>query len=377
MVWPQIRFKPIVDNRPGAAHNHWRSTTSDAVRGEVEDDAFACLTIAYQRMAASGWKQIQNRPRRAITTVEAGARALVTMSFAWRARLTTAATRSTWVKSICACIRIIWLSRIERRRRNASPRIPIPELLLRSGSMAAAVFTGTAAKSFCVCARDNFRSGGKKGRKKSCAIVSSAPVQCSMRVALLRPGLFGVLLLVGPWRCLAQSGSSTNLATTNILSITWNPSPSESVAGYALYWGLSAGTCTNRLDFGNVTTVTLLLARLETNAVYHFTVVARDDAGDESSPSNMIQYRLSPTWPLPRSRPRRPYVGNWVPPEPPRVPPIEFEGRVGESYQVQTTTNLLDWEVVLTTNCVQNGKVSIELPYSPAFTQRFFRLVRP
>jgi hypothetical protein len=67
-------------------------------------------------------------------------------------------------------------------------------------------------------------------------------------------------------------------------SLTWNPSPDPSVAGYNIYYGITNGIYTNMVSVGNVTNTTI--QNLEPNMVYYFVAKAYDDAGNESLPSN-------------------------------------------------------------------------------------------
>jgi hypothetical protein len=77
-------------------------------------------------------------------------------------------------------------------------------------------------------------------------------------------------------------GTTTNVTVST--SLTWNPSPDPSVAGYNIYYGITNGIYTNMVSVGNVTNTTI--QNLEPNMVYYFVAKAYDDAGNESLPSN-------------------------------------------------------------------------------------------
>jgi hypothetical protein len=202
-----------------------------------------------------------------------------------------------------------------------------------------------------------------------------------MSGARFRSGLLGVLLFSGGLPLEAQFAATNWFTpppfTTNVIGITWNPSPSESVTGYRVCWGLTPATCTNRLDVGDVSVVSLTFLRLQTNATYFLTVLARDDLGDESPPSNMISYQVSPVRFALRARKPGVRIAPPTVPVTPQVPSLVFSGRKGESYHLLASTNLLEWEVAFTTNCASDGPVSLSPPYSAAYPQRFFQVIGP
>jgi hypothetical protein len=85
---------------------------------------------------------------------------------------------------------------------------------------------------------------------------------------------------------------STNPPVSDpVVMLGWRPSPSPNAAGYLLCWGFASGGCTNQLDAGNVTNVTV--GGLTANISFFFTVVAYSDTGDQADPSNEIQYSVT------------------------------------------------------------------------------------
>ena len=104
------------------------------------------------------------------------------------------------------------------------------------------------------------------------------------------------LLVLGPGQLPAANSPlgvlpppSTNQPTTGLqISMGWDPSPDANITGYYVCWGLATGQCTNLIDVGNLTEVTL--GSLVTNVFYFFTVVAYDAVGNKAQPSNEIQY---------------------------------------------------------------------------------------
>lgn len=116
-------------------------------------------------------------------------------------------------------------------------------------------------------------------------------------MSLIRSGLYlGVLLMVlSPFRSLAQNSLAITTNSPCMVSLGWRPSPSADVSGYYLCWGFVSGQCTNRLDAGSVTNVSL--TGLIPGLTYYFTVVAYSSFGDESPPSNEVSYSAPTTLP--------------------------------------------------------------------------------
>ena len=171
--------------------------------------------------------------------------------------------------------------------------------------------------------------------------------------------------------------TGTIVSQTNALNLVWNPSPSPGVVGYAVYWGLSDDSCTNRIALRNVTSVTL--AGFRRRGTYSLAVAAYDASGEESPWSNSIQY----------SRP--PFVMPVLPPNTATnllqlqhmnltgtnsVLRLSFTGQADVDYQLQATEDFQRWEVLCATNCVEQQLVVYDLPYSATTAGRFFRLVQ-
>ncbi|MCB1129197.1 MAG: fibronectin type III domain-containing protein, partial [Verrucomicrobiae bacterium] len=83
-------------------------------------------------------------------------------------------------------------------------------------------------------------------------------------------------------------GLGISLAEGHAVTLTWNPSPSNNVAGYRIHYGFIPGGYAHALTFGVVTNVTFdLPIQGET---YYFTATAYDAAGLESGYSNEVLY---------------------------------------------------------------------------------------
>ncbi|MEZ4484820.1 MAG: fibronectin type III domain-containing protein [Syntrophotaleaceae bacterium] len=96
--------------------------------------------------------------------------------------------------------------------------------------------------------------------------------------------ILATLLLVAPSALLAQN-----------ISLDWDPSDSEDVAGYKIYYkanstelpldGIEALEGPSPIDVGNVTSFTL--TEMPEGSVYYFRATAYDSAGNESTLSNL------------------------------------------------------------------------------------------
>jgi hypothetical protein len=102
-------------------------------------------------------------------------------------------------------------------------------------------------------------------------------------LAVLQPPLQGQLYVV------SETSVTNAPAVSHPVTMVWNPSP-DNVIGYFLCWGFASGECTNRLDVGNVSSVTI--AGLQTNVTYYFNVIAYGGLDQESAPSNEIAYSV-------------------------------------------------------------------------------------
>jgi len=74
------------------------------------------------------------------------------------------------------------------------------------------------------------------------------------------------------------------------LTLSWNASSNENVAGYKIYYGTAAGVYTNEVSVGNVTTATI--SGLEAGTTYYFAATTCDSTGIESDYSNIVTYSI-------------------------------------------------------------------------------------
>lgn len=168
---------------------------------------------------------------------------------------------------------------------------------------------------------------------------------------------------------LVASPSATNGSASGFVALGWNSSPDTSVTGYFVGWGLSSDACTNLLDAGSATSVTV--AGLAANVTYYFTVVAYDNAGDQSPPSNVVMY-------APGS------VVSYAPGSALSIQPtsggnapglsLSFQGQAGVVYSLQATMDFTNWVTIFTTNCPAAGPVAFQVTDMASYPRRFYRV---
>ena len=76
------------------------------------------------------------------------------------------------------------------------------------------------------------------------------------------------------------------------VTLSWQPSPSTGVVGYAIYYGIVSGVYTQRVDVGNQTSAAI--TGLTAGVSYYFAVTAYTTTGLESEPSNEVDYTVPP-----------------------------------------------------------------------------------
>jgi hypothetical protein len=155
------------------------------------------------------------------------------------------------------------------------------------------------------------------------------------------------------------------------VSLVWDPSPDTNVVGYFLCWGTASGLCTNQLNAGNATMVTVHC--FTTNAVYYFNVVAYNAIGQPADPSNEVQYSgmdlpafLGPTLAVQPALSRTSPAGI----------SLSFQGSAGATYAVLASQDLIRWDTIWTTNCATDVAVIFNATDATNYIQRFYHVVQ-
>src|SRR5262245_3869223 len=102
-----------------------------------------------------------------------------------------------------------------------------------------------------------------------------------MHLVRLTAGLLTVALLA----CSSEMGRAVTLG--------WDASTGEGVAGYRVYYGVASRSYTNVVDAGNKTSIQI--SGLSDTATYYFAVTAYNTLMLESDPSSEITFKPLPT----------------------------------------------------------------------------------
>ncbi len=174
----------------------------------------------------------------------------------------------------------------------------------------------------------------------------------------LRSGLLGLFL---PLMCLAPCWADELPGCP--VTLAWDASPDASVTGYALYYGLEAGSTTNRVDVGleRIVTLTNLLAFSN----YFFYAVSYNALGMESVPSDWLYYRPPA---ITRLRIAKTEDDGTV---------LRFRTSASALCRIEYCTNLEvnQWQTLTTTNADAAGNIVLTDLHDESHTNRFYRAV--
>jgi len=145
------------------------------------------------------------------------------------------------------------------------------------------------------------------------------------------------------------------------LTLAWDPSPSSTVSGYALYYGASATNLDYYVDVG--TNTSYLATGLQQGQTNYFAVVAYNAQGVESPFSNLITYVV----------PGLLSVASKAGPRSPAV--ISFPVTPGHTYKVQASVNLKTWAPIFQFSATNSQMVQFQDAESANLKMRFYRLV--
>jgi len=161
-------------------------------------------------------------------------------------------------------------------------------------------------------------------------------------------------------------GASVGVLTAGQTTATlrWNPSPSESVSGYRVYFGAESGGYTNTTDVGNSTEISI--PGLEIGVTYYFVVSAYDATGVESDYSNEVGYTptISSTVSVLSLQLQVAGVGQIF---------LTGTGPVGRTYDIQASSDLQNWTVIGRMTVDAAGVLNFTDPDAGKYSARFYR----
>ena len=160
-----------------------------------------------------------------------------------------------------------------------------------------------------------------------------------------------------------QQAAAPRIASGRSATAFWSPSSDTNVVGYLIRYGFSSESCTNLLDAGAATNVTVF--GLEAGSTYYFFVTAYDRAGLESTPSNEIDYTVPEAVTAP-SAPIALQMRN----DSTSGMTLEFEAPSGgTSYVIQATEDFQTWVPISTNTSI------VPITDAANYPHRFYRVV--
>jgi len=165
----------------------------------------------------------------------------------------------------------------------------------------------------------------------------------------------GLLLVPAGLKAVALPASPCTLG--------WTLSHDASIAGYALYFGISGSLATNRQALGRTNAVTLF--NLFASSNYFFYVVAYDASGVESPPSNIVNYK-----PQVMSRLKLTSAS-------PGTKNLQFRAAPASVCLIQYTPTLkpAQWQILGSATADANGNITFADPTTGSAPSRFYRAV--
>lgn len=161
--------------------------------------------------------------------------------------------------------------------------------------------------------------------------------------------------------------SAPRIASGKSATAVWNPSADTNVVGYFIRYGLSSESCTNLLDAGAASNVTVY--GLETGLTYYFSVTAYDSAGQESAPSNEITYTVQ------ESTASSEQITLQMRNDSNSGMTLEFEATSAGTYKIEATEDLNNWTTIQTTNAAA-GTITFPVTDAANYPHRFYRMVK-
>jgi hypothetical protein len=141
----------------------------------------------------------------------------------------------------------------------------------------------------------------------------------------------------------------------------WNLCQNACVSGYALYFGMSGSSATNRQLLGLTNSVTLFNLLASSN--YFFYVVAYNANGIESPPSNILNYRPQALSALKLT------------PSSSKTMTVQLHAAPGSICQIEYTPALdpAQWQILGSATADANGNITITDPAAGDSPARYYR----
>ncbi len=145
------------------------------------------------------------------------------------------------------------------------------------------------------------------------------------------------------------------------VTLAWDPSPDDSVAGYNAYYGVASRSYTNLIDVGDATRATI--PGLIEGTTYFFAVTAYNFLGLESVFSDELSYTVP-------AAPAQLQIlvatnGQLV---------LIVTGPAGRSYDLLMTEDFTDWTVIGNVTIAAGGSTEFLDTNASNFQARFYRM---
>ncbi len=165
-----------------------------------------------------------------------------------------------------------------------------------------------------------------------------------------------------------QLAAAPRIASERSATAVWSPSSDTNVVGYLIRYGFSSESCTNLLDAGAATNVTVF--GLEAGSTYYFSVTAYDSAGMESEPSNEIGYIVPEAVTAPSGT-----IALQMKNDRDSGMTLEFQAPSAGIYEIQATEDFQTWATIQTTNAFA-GPITFPVTDAANYPHRFYRMVK-
>jgi hypothetical protein len=170
----------------------------------------------------------------------------------------------------------------------------------------------------------------------------------------LRLAAFAAILLT--------SCASLSAKASQSVSISWDAAADASAKGYIVYAGKSGTNYTAQMDVGTNTSVTF--TGMTEGTTNYFAVSAYNAANIVSAPSSAITYIVPGKLSMKTKS------------APTSAAALTFATAPGHYYQVQASTDMINWTTVYqTATATNNATVEYDDPQASSMSKRYYRLL--